>query len=198
MAVANISNSGLFGQKAKALSATVGGGLVWGAGTGGALTSFVGNGTNGEIGKTYNVHSFTSSSSFTVTKLGIFEILVCSAGGYSITGHGNGGQVIQGLYEISTLGSRTITVGAVAGAAPSGGSGVVGTVFSAKTANQPNGDVAVGAGSGTGGNADGFTSLITGTSTVYGQARNPSVRGGGGSGSNSNGNAGIVIIRYQV
>lgn len=53
----------------------------WGVATGGTETTFVGNGSNGESGKTYKVCKFDTNGNFVVTKAGFFEVVVCGAGG---------------------------------------------------------------------------------------------------------------------
>ena len=62
--------------------------------TGGTITSFVGNGTNGINGKLYYVHTFTTSGTFTAnTSISNVEYLVVAGGGggYKNGGGGAGG-----------------------------------------------------------------------------------------------------------
>jgi len=101
----------------------IGGGISIGTGiriddvgitaTGGTITTF----TSGNV--TYQVHTFTTSSSFVVSSLGslgdqaIVDYLVVGGGGGGGTnggGGGGGGQVIAGTYT-PTVDSFTITVG---------------------------------------------------------------------------------------
>lgn len=228
MAVASINNSGIYGQRGKALQGMFGGSAN--AKFSNALT-----GTYSLNGKTYNYVSFLSgTSTLFITVAGITEVLVVGGGGGGGAGTdglggekpggaGGGGGVWYG--QIWTeVGNYTVVVGAGGSAGSfSGGGGGNGT---ASSITPPNSLIRIPTISASGGNggpggsssygaqgnshpATGTTVDYSGASTIYGKGQG-SVSGnapanlgqaGGGVGSYQNGLAGgsgIVIVRVQV
>lgn len=125
MAVADVSNSGLAGQKAKALTATVGG-------VGNANFTNVSTGTLTESGKNYKYVRFTSNSSLVIDKAGIMEVLLVGGGGggwsdqnpTSKYGGGGGGVYIGSIFI--PIGTYSIIIGSGGSSTPeSGGYGGV-------------------------------------------------------------------------
>ena len=97
--------------------------------SGGTETTFTGNGTNGDNGQDYKVHTFTADANFTVTQCpagAVFEILVVGGGGggsgaYSGIGYaGNGG----GAGGVLASSNASLPVGVLAVAVGAGGIGV--------------------------------------------------------------------------
>lgn len=108
MAVANISNSGLSGQKAKALTATVGG-------VSNAIFSNTPTGTYSSGGKNYSYVSFLSNGTLTITQAGFADLLIIGGGGGSgSAGSGGGGGAGGHLYiekAYLPLGSLSVVIG---------------------------------------------------------------------------------------
>ena len=65
-----------FTSASAAIFFPAGGGLGYGAGTGGATTTTITDG-----GFTYTLHTFTADGNFTVTREGVFELFLCGGGG---------------------------------------------------------------------------------------------------------------------
>jgi fibronectin-binding autotransporter adhesin len=186
----------------------VGVGALGPAASGGTASTFVGNGTIGELDRLYQVLKFTSSGTLTVTKAGYFDFLIVSGGSggggeYAADGAGGGissGQVWlePGSYTV-TVGAGSTTVGATATGNPGGIGGFsrLGPLTSGLAA----------AWSTPGPNAP-LTSTITGTSVTYGQAGQTSVVANTGNGGDNAlccsgrsgiaGASGIVVVRYEI
>lgn len=97
--------------------------------TGGSVTTFVGDGTTGDDGDVYRVHTFLANDTFTVTHgSGDVEYLVVGGGGGSgntMGGGGGAGGVLTGTVAAST---RTVVIGpGGAGSNARGSRGVNGT-----------------------------------------------------------------------
>jgi hypothetical protein len=89
--------------------------------SGGTESTYVGDGTNGVLGQTYKVHTFTASGALTVTQGGEAEILVCGGGGPSgnsdgsgYASGGGGGGVWEGIVNLGAQ-TYTVTVGGAGG-----------------------------------------------------------------------------------
>ena len=92
---------------------------VWApvAATGGDITHYVADGTNGDAGVRYRIHTFTSSGTFDVTDPGVsstVDVLLVGGGGGGGSRHGGGGGG-GGVREVPaqslTSGSHAVTVG---------------------------------------------------------------------------------------
>jgi hypothetical protein len=177
--------------------------------TGGTVTEYVANGTNGTAGVRYRVHTFTSSGTFHVTNSGsngqVDYLIVAGGGGgggYYVAGGGGGGGLLTGTSTLS-VGAYAISVGAGGEGGTSGATGSNGgnSSFNALTAlggggggafdKNPQGlDGGCGGGSSymvtNGGiGTQGFSGA--GPGGVSGSGPNPA-RGGGGGGMGSSGN----------
>lgn len=173
--------------------------------TGGTVTEYTGDGTNGVLGQKYKVHRFTANGNLVVTQGGDADTLIVSGGGCAQnTWPGNGGDVRIGKV---TLGAGTLPVvvgagGAAGSAAWSAGSGKPSSLGGLATAHvghaNPN---AFGAGATLADQKAGLSSSITGAAVVYGAADAAAVAnsGNGGAGaSNAAGSTGVVIVRYEI
>jgi len=117
--------------------------------TGGTLSSYVGNGTNGVNGVSYNVHTFTTSGTFSVSAGGSVDILVVAGGGGGASGGGGGGGVIYEENVIVMPQSYSITVG---DGGSRGGPGVCCNVRGGNGQNSTFGSILTAVGGGGGGN----------------------------------------------
>jgi hypothetical protein len=185
--------------------------------TGGTITEYIGNGTNGTVGVTYRVHTFTSSGTFQVTNLGssngqVDYLVVAGGGGGGTNGGGGGGA--GGV----RFGSVTIPVGNQTIAVGNGGSGSNSAYLAGSNGqNSSLGTLIVSTGGGAGASRDGglngqnggsgggggggrsVAGLGTvgqgnngGNGTAYNEECNAS--GGGGGGANGSGVAGASMI----
>lgn len=153
MAVANISNSGIGGLKAKELSATI-------IDKNFADFSNTATGTVTINGIRYKFITFTGNGTLTVTKAGQADVLVVGGGGAGGRGNGEngnggywgsaggGGGVFYGDVYF-TVGSHSITVGA-GGASTSAAGGSSSVSFPTTDQRQPAYAAAGGGGGGTG------------------------------------------------
>jgi hypothetical protein len=170
-------------------------GPSWAEVSGGTETTFVGDGTNGEAGKTYKVHTFTANGNLTVTKAGLADVLVVGGGAYADANQQAGGRVNEGM-ALLAAGSLAVAVGA--GRTSFNGISLpssLGTLMFAGGIGVGNGDYKSGAGAdaATGANAlKGRVSRITGAAVEYGKADNAQNIGGWA------GKNGVVIVRVQV
>jgi hypothetical protein len=163
-----------------ALSATVfnffpSGGIGYGTATGGSSSSITVGGQN------YTLLEFTSSSTLTVTKAGLFDVLVCAGGGggggngapnSNSTGGGGAGGILQSTIYLDA--NATVTIGG-------GGAGGVGGA----SISLPGSSSSIGGARGVSvaGGGRGFGNYVGGV----GQYGSTSVMGGsGGGGLNSN------------
>ena len=126
MAVADVSNSGLTGQKAKALSATVGG-------VQNANFTNTATGTYSADGKNYKYVTFTGSGTLTIDKAGFVDMLIVGGAGNvgccNIPGHGGAGGMCEVTAAYLSIGSYTVVVGAGGAVRRYGSSSYVGTQF---------------------------------------------------------------------
>ncbi len=103
-----------------------GGGLVYGTATGGTgVTSTTVGGVS------YNYTSFTSTGTLTVTKAGVFDVLVFGGGcggstDFSYSGGGGSGGISQQTIYLSA--NQTVTIGAGGAADASGNPTSIGTI----------------------------------------------------------------------
>ena len=109
--------------------------------TGGTITTYTGDGTNGTNGTVYKVHTFTSSGNFVTTASKSFDYIVVAGGGSGGPRHsgggGAGGYIAQTGVTIAA-GTHAIVIGA-GGAGISAGTGTGGnngsnTTFNSHTA----------------------------------------------------------------
>ena len=177
----------------------------YGSATGGSATSITVAGT------AYTLLDFTSDSTLTVNKSGLFDVLMVGGGGcggHSLSlpyagGGGGGGQVLQTTIYLTA--NQSVTVGA-------GGSGVNNGVSSSNQGtaskigafavacsggsgaaiNNPNSNGAGAGGNGGGGNGDNFSGFANKGLTIAGgfDAGVGSTSGGGGGGAAAVGSAG--------
>lgn len=195
--VANFASTSLFNPNAGAAVIT-----------GGTVTTFVGDGINGVLGTTYVVHSFTTSGVLTCTAETTVRFLMIGGGSA-----GNGGNYLGGAGDLHVgslvipAGSYTVTVGP--GGVTTGGandrygdlseivglmSTAIAPVFDAGAFSQ-----LVGAGGTIAAPTQGYTSLIRGTSEVYGQPNLALPTANRGDGCNTGpGSDGIVIVQYAA
>lgn len=106
--------------------------------TGGTITEYTGNGTTGINGQRYKVHTFTSSSTLTLSHtptqgLQGLQYLVVGGGGGGTGGLGGGGGgaggVARGTIQPIAADSYTVTVGAGGAATLLGGNSVLGPII---------------------------------------------------------------------
>jgi hypothetical protein len=193
---------------------------IFAAATGGTTSDIVvGN-------KTYRVHTFTTSGTFTVSNGGDFEYLIVGAGGAGAGstgngGGGNGGQMITGSANKEAQ-SYNVVVGGT-------GTGATSSLFGVSATGGANGS-GVSDGVGASGGIDGLPTTIRGTQEYFaggggrgggggvkglggggaggrpGQPGTPNTGGGGGGGlglagayrAGGAGGSGIIIVRYQI
>jgi len=156
------------------------------SGTGGTETTY----TSGGI--TYKVHTFLSSSTFTVNSLGSFDSLIIAGGGGGGAsggsgwqgGHGGaGGYITTSGFSLNlALGSNTVTVGAGGASANNGTNSVLGNQTAIGGGHGGQGDYP---GSGNPGNAGG-------SGGGGGQGYNSPGPGAGGAGTAGQGFAGAA------
>jgi hypothetical protein len=172
--------------------------------SGGTETTYVGDGSNGVLGQSYKVHTFTAATgSLVVTQGGEVDVLILGAGGgYSSPYVGNGGDLMERRLTLAA-GTVPVTVGqgGVDGVA-AGGSSALGTLVTSIAAWATANSRAIGAGGTVAAPNAGRASTITGTSIVYGAANVTSpvanLGQGRGSGESQPGSSGVVIVRYKV
>lgn len=175
--------------------------------TGGTITTFVGNGTNGTLGVTYRVHSFTTSGALdTQGNVLTLDYLVVAGGGAGTQGvygqyygnGGGGGQVVLGTKTV-TAGSKTVTVGAggVGVASQVAGNNGANSVFDGEIASGGQGGRHNASGASTGGDSgktiNGTFTARTGGLSSFALVNGAS--GGGGAGADGNGVAGTGTNR---
>jgi hypothetical protein len=191
----NAANANIVGPESPAVSATP---RVFNVATGGTVTTY----TRG--GRTFRVHTFTGSSTLTITSAAQpFRVLVVAGGGGSVAspdgtvGLGGGGGIIDA--RRMALPARTLNVVVGGGGAPGSPGAVSSLDFVGST---PAGN----AGSPTQAEfSPTTTSGITGAPVTYGGTGTPTSGpgidgtgiGGGGPSPNRGGN-GIVIVSYEV
>jgi hypothetical protein len=175
-----------------ALTATTGACVAPIVATGGTVTQYVGNGTNGENGVTYKVHTFTATGnhSFNVTSAGspgLVDVLVVAGGGGGASGAGGAGGVLYtASYAISNQ-NYTVTVGA---GGARGGPGVCCSVRGENGQNSVFGPlVAVGGGGGGQWNLDVRNGKDGGSGGGAGAGDNGGSGGIGTAGQGNNGGA---------
>lgn len=169
------------------------------AATGGTVTEFVGDGTNGVAGQRYRVHTFTANGNLTVSQGGRARAFLIGGGCGGWSGQvGGGGDVWEGDIDL-TPGTVPVVVGAAGTANPvtqmgrAGGASSVGGVSTRVT----NGTT--GAGATVSAPDTGVTSAIDGTAKVYGRGNQTSPVANRGEGhASANGTAGVVIVRYEI
>lgn len=201
MAVANISNSGLTGQKAKALTATVGGATnakFNEASSSGATFSTVIN-PDGD-GKNYRLAKFTASGTLVVSQAGKAQVCFVAGGAQGGVGNythsyggGGGGGVLITSADLP-VGSLSVVVGAGGGGATGDTSGNRGNntyiaqlpltaVGGGSGQGEMQGWALIGGSGGGGKNGGGFVG-------INGQGNSGGGGGGGGAGSASSNGAG--------
>jgi hypothetical protein len=172
--------------------------------TGGTETTYVGDGTNGENGVNYRVHTFTGNGTLTVSSSGEADVLVVG-GGYAPGSNGEGGGAQA--HEIRTIlpaGALTVVVGAGGSAiTPSRPSYLANVAYAASSFQSMGLALAYGAAGASGKSAvraDGWKSYITGTLVEYAQAgdRNATTPGSPGAYPSAIAQAGIVVVRYEI
>lgn len=192
--------------------------------TGGTVTEYVGDGTNGVLGQRYKVHTFTADGTFTVTQGGKAKVLVCGPGAGGTDGSsdcpGGGGGAEEVTIDLST-GALPVVVGpatamngngaesSIAGVRagggmssypPAGAKGPFGA-FRGDANGATAGGGALGPGSAGGVPGPGLVSSITGTSVEYGKGGKNGVTAtlpGQGGTNRGPGSAGVVIVRYEI
>jgi hypothetical protein len=177
------------------------------SGTGGTETTY----TSGGI--TYKVHTFLSSSTFTVNSLGSFDSLIIAGGGgggasggsgWQGGGGGAGGYITtSGLSLNLALGSNTVTVGTGGASANNGLNSVLGNQTAIGGGAGGQGDYPgagqPGASGGSGGGGGQGTSVASGGAGTAGQgfaggaSSIAPYHSGGGGGSGGSGNTGSVV-----
>lgn len=168
--------------------------------TGGTITSFIGDGTNGTNGVAYVVHSFTTvgASAFVpFVPISNVDYLVVGGGGalyggvlnQSYNGGGGGGQVLSGSTSVQAT-SYNITVGAGGTTTPVISPNGQNSVFFSFTANGGNGGLNGNGGNSGSGNAGG--SYVGGTggaggggNSAAGSSNSGATPGAGGAGTAS-------------
>jgi hypothetical protein len=171
--------------------------------SGGTVTEYTGDGTNGVLGQKYKVHTFTADGTLTVTQGGECDVLIVGGGtgAQQAVFQGGGGGVFEGR---AMLGAGAVPV--VVGVGGTGGTdyntpSTYGTQSSIGGVTSGWGRVVMGAGN-VGGVASvaGRTSLITGTSDTYAEGGRTTARANHGDGFlvAGPGAAGVVIVRYKV
>jgi hypothetical protein len=177
--------------------------------TGGTESTYVGDGTNGELGVTYKLHTFTADGSLVVSKAGEADVLVVGGGQAVGSDYYPGASVVTGRYDLP-VGTIPVKVGAASAREVEGGGSSLGEIAAANGSLviAPGGASNVrGAGwafpsSKPGSYWRGYPSRITGALVEYGQAGGPSPAPTTAPTSpGSSGNpprAGIVIVRYKV
>ena len=166
--------------------------------SGGVVTTFT------RDGRTFRVHTFTSTAAFVVLSAARpFDILVVGGGGGSVAatdgtvGPGSGGGVVRAYAASLAPGQVAVTVGGGGGPGADGaassmagaGTGAAGTAGSLTPGAPPRGT----------------TAGISGGPVSYGDAGTPTSgsgadgrgTGGGGPGANRGG-SGVVIVRYEI
>lgn len=115
--------------------------------TGGTITTYTGDGTNGTNGTVYKVHTFTSSGNFVTSASKSFDYIVVAGGGSGGPRHSGGGGAGGYIAQTGTTiaaGTHAIVIGAggagIAAATATGGNNGSNTTF--------NSHAAVGGGSG--------------------------------------------------
>ncbi len=167
--------------------------------SGGTLTTYTGNGTNGVDGQGYQVYSFPSSGSLVVATDGYAEVLIVGAGGQAYsTSPGNGARVVTGRYWIPS-GTYSVTVANTT----SGATSSIGTLLACGPSYTAlAGSNSCGAGGTSGSQDAGLNSYITGSLDDYGRANVASPRTNRGDGRaatpGGQGSEGIVIVRVEV
>jgi len=155
-----------------------GGGIGYGTATGGSSSSITVGGQN------YTLLTFTSSSTLTVTKAGLFDVLVCSGGAggaagiSNVSGGGGGaGGILQATVYLDA--NTTIQIGAGGADSTSGSSSAIDST--ARSLSVAGG----GRGGGRGGSFDAFESALGGS-------------GGGGASIDSGRNLGSASMAPSI
>ena len=167
--------------------------------SGGTVTTYVGDGTNGTSGQTYKVHKFTTvgNSTFTVNYApsgSTADYLVVAGGGGGASGGGGAGGMKTGSLSVYSGLQNTVTVG-------DGGSAVVAnnTNVPVSGSNSVFGSI-TSAGGGGGGVLTAGRNGNNGGSGGGGGAYSAGTTNGGtgnsGEGNNGSGNAGFVGLPY--
>lgn len=179
------------------------------AASGGTESTYVGNGTNGESGVTYKVHTFTANGNLVITQGGLVDFLVAGGGQAVGSDWYPGASVSTGQLTLPA-GTIPVVVGAASGREVEGGGSSLGEYAAV------NGSLVIAAGGASNTRGAGWAlpsskpsqywrgipSYINGTLVEYGQAGGPSPAptkaptGPGSSGESPR--AGVVIVRYKV
>jgi hypothetical protein len=170
--------------------------------SGGTETTYVGDGTNGVLGQSYKVHTFTADGSLIVTQGGLADVLIVGGGSHGGGGSypGAGGRANRGLMELGA-GTMPVTVGIGGNSSTSAlpGTSSFGGITPGIAQVCGGGVGATGAGGTAADVTLGLTSSIDGTSKVYGRANAAApVANRGDGNANGSGAAGVVIVRYKV
>lgn len=197
--------------------------------TGGTITEFTSTGQAGTTtGAKYRVHTFQTSGSFSLTKIGssfpTFDIFVCSPGGGGMMSQtpnggngGNGGSVNVQYAQTLTTGSKSATLNAFGhggnfGAPYNFGEGTSANSFDTySAAGAASQSSLAGAAGANGTNAGSYDFDGTGSKS-YGQGgpaspggqKGTDYQGNGGSGGPDGGNVGgdggygVVMVRYRI
>lgn len=80
------------------------------AATGGTVTEFTGDGTNGVLGQKYRVHTFNANGSLVVSKAGDADVFMISGGGATSGSQATKGAPGRVLRQRLTLGAGTLPV----------------------------------------------------------------------------------------
>jgi hypothetical protein len=180
--------------------------------SGGTETTYVGDGSNGVLGKRYRLHSFTTpgTQSLAVSQGGMAEFLLISgAAGDAPNGNAKDADAGFAYRGVTMLGQGTVTVvvgnkGAGAyGQTGSGGKSSVGFAVVPGGTSGQGGNGAGADGASRTGDGAGYTSSITGSPVVYckgsalaGPHSTPGSSNDGDGG--ANGIPGAVFIRYEI
>jgi hypothetical protein len=172
------------------------------AATGGTVTEYTGDGTNGVLGQKYRVHTFTSPTDYLVVAQGGPADLFMISGGCGWRGDVGGGYTGGGLVI-----DRPITLVPTTYPVIVGAGGVRGNTY-ADVAGKPSSLGALTTGVALGNAASGatmadegkpYTSSITGTPQTYGLgASSRPNRGDSNGAAGAGGTSGVVIVRYEI
>lgn len=175
------------------------GGATYGTATGGSSSSITVSGQN------YTLLTFTSSGTLTVTKAGLFDLLILGGGGGTGSGGGHpslsaGGGGGGGRVEVTTYfdANQTVTVGAGGGAGSGGSASMVGrhtivggaSGWSVEYGQNQRGSCAGGGSNYSATNVSGITNIYNDSYFGGNTGGNGTSGGGGGAGIGGNGNAG--------
>jgi hypothetical protein len=158
--------------------------------SGGTESTYVGDGTNGVLGQTYKVHTFTANGTLTVTQGGDADVLIVGGGNGEggVATYNNGGRVIAGK-QVLIPGTLPVVIGGGTGLPSSLGTLNTGGVGQARSSTER-----TGAGGVVGNLGAGYVSSISGTQKTYASIGDPYNANEPGSGQV----AGVVIVRYKV